>query len=240
MIEVRDLSKQFPGSPAPAVDGIRFTVRPGEVFGLLGPNGAGKTTTLRMLATLLVPDAGSATVNGHDVRAAPEAVRASIGYLSPSTGLYGRLTPREILIWFARLHGVADAAERAGALMARLEILPYADLRCDRLSTGQKQRVSIARTLVADPPVLILDEATTGLDVLVVREVLDEIRRAKNEGRCVIFSTHIMSQAEQICDRLAVLHRGRIAATGTLQSLREASGEHYLEDIFFKLVGSIQ
>ena len=142
-------------------------IRDSCITGLLGPNGAGKTTTLRMLATLLAPDAGRASVNGHDVRTEPEAVRRSIGYLSTSTGLYGRLTPREILTWFARLHGLSDASARALALMERLEILPFADLRCDRLSTGQKQRVNIARTLVADPPVLILDEATTGLDVLV-------------------------------------------------------------------------
>ncbi|MCB9765849.1 MAG: ABC transporter ATP-binding protein [Alphaproteobacteria bacterium] len=237
-IVVDALSKRFyTPEPVQAVDALSFTCSPGEVFGLLGPNGAGKTTTLRMLSTLLTPDSGAARVAGHDLRAAPRAVRASIGYVSTTTGLYGRLTARELLATFARLQGVADPRGRAEDLIARFDITPFADLRCDRLSTGMKQKVSIARAMVADPPVLILDEPTTGLDVLVAQSFLAEIRRARDEGRCVLFSTHIMSQAERVCDRVGVMHKGRMLACGTLEELRAQTGRHYLEDIFLALVG---
>ena len=238
MVEVEGLVKRFhtPEGVVEAVNGVSFQATPGMVFGLLGPNGAGKTTTLRMLVTLLVPDEGTARLCGHDVRTDPAAVRASIGYLSSSTGLYGRLTSREMLIYFGRLQGVDRAPERADALIEQLELGDFAHRRCDRLSTGQKQRVNIARALVHDPPVLILDEPTAGLDVIAAQTLLRFIEAARDQGRCVLFSTHIMSEAERLCDQIAIIHRGRVLAAGTLPELRVATGEHYLESIFLKLV----
>ncbi len=237
MIEVHHLVKRFAAAEVvTAVDDVSFEARPGEVFGLLGPNGAGKTTTLRMVATLLTPDAGSVSVAGHDVVKAPERVRASLGYLSTSTGLYGRLTAREVLLYFARLQGVAQPVQRVDALIERFGIGPFASTRCDRLSTGMKQKVSIARAVVHDPPVLILDEPTTGLDVLVAQTFLEFVEEARQQGKCVVYSTHIMSEAERLCDRIGVIHRGHLYACGTLQELRERTGEHYLEQIFIALV----
>jgi len=237
MIEVQGLVKRF-HSPrtVTAVGGVSFRCERGAVFGLLGPNGAGKTTTLRMLSTLLSPDEGQAVLNGCDVRQDPAGVRASIGYLSASTGLYGRLTAREMIHYFARLQGVAQAARRTAELVEQFEIGRFAHVRCDRLSTGMRQKVSIARALVHDPPILILDEPTAGLDVLVARTLLEFIEQARDSGRCVLFSTHIMSEAERLCDRIAILHRGRILAEDSLDGLREATGEHYLESIFVHYV----
>ena len=237
MIDVRGLRKRFHGERAvTAVDGVSFRCEAGRVFGLLGPNGAGKTTTLRMLATLMAPDEGAATVAGHDLRAEPEAVRASLGYLSASTGLYGRLTAWEMIAYFARLQGVRDPEGRTAALVGRFGIGPFARVRCERLSTGMRQKVSIARAVVHEPPVLILDEPTAGLDVLVARTFLDFVEEARAEGRCVLYSTHIMSEAERLCDRIAILHRGRIRAEGSLAELRAETGLHYLEDIFVRCI----
>lgn len=237
MIVVDGLTKCFHGpEPLTAVDGISFRCAPGQVFGLLGPNGAGKTTTLRMLATLLTPDAGTAHLDGHEVREDPAGVRGAIGYLSASTGLYGRLTAREMIAYFARLQGVADPEARTAELVARFGIGPFAHVRCERLSTGMRQKVSIARAVVHRPPILILDEPTSGLDVLVARSFLDFVEQARDEGHCVLYSTHIMSEAERLCDRLAILHRGRILAEGSLGELRDATGLRYLEDIFVHCV----
>ncbi len=238
MIEVDGLVKRFyTPDPVVAVGGVSFRAEPGEIFGLLGPNGAGKTTTLRMLSTLIQPDEGTARLGGHDIREAPEEVRASIGYLSTTTGLYGRLTAREMLIYFARLQGVADPKGRAEQLIERFGIGDFANQRCERLSTGMGQKVSIARAIVHDPPILIMDEPTTGLDVLVSQTLLGFIEEAKEAGRCVLFSTHIMSEAERLCDRIAIIHKGEIRANGTLDELRAQTGEHYLERIFIKVVG---
>ena len=206
------------------------------MFGLLGSNGAGKTTTLRMLSTLIRPDEGTASVAGHDLHENPEGVRASIGYLSTTTGLYDRLTAREFIDYFGRLQGVPNPQARTDALLDRLDIRRFADVPCGNLSTGMKQKVSIARAIVHDPPVLILDEPTTGLDILVAQTFLEFIEEARDDGRCVIFSTHIMSEAERLCDHIAVIHRGRLQAVGTLEALREQTGEHYLERIFIDLV----
>lgn len=238
MIEVEGLLKRFHDEDRTvvAVDGVSFRCDAGRVFGLLGPNGAGKTTTLRMLATLLVPDGGTARLAGHDVREDPARVRSSIGYLSTTTGLYGRLTAREMILHFARLQGVEEPRQATDAVIQRFGIGPFAHTRCDRLSTGMRQKVSIARAVVHDPPILILDEPTAGLDVLVARTFLDFIEDAREAGRCVLFSTHIMSEAERLCDRIAILHQGRILAEGTLPGLREATGEHYLESIFIHYV----
>ncbi len=238
MIEVQGLTKRFHGETVvTAVDHISFHCEPGEVFGLLGPNGAGKTTTLRMLATLLRPDEGRAVLAGHDAASNPEAVRASIGYLSTTTGLYGRLTAREMIAYFARLQGVERPAARTDELVERFGITPFAHVRCDRLSTGMRQKVSIARAVVHDPPILIFDEPTAGLDVLVARSFLDFVEQAKGEGRCVLFSTHIMSEAERLCDRVAILHQGRIQVDDRLEALRASTGHRYLEDIFVDAVG---
>lgn len=238
MIRARDLVKRFAADSEviTAVDHVSFDAVAGEVFGLLGPNGAGKTTTLRMLATLLTPDEGSAEIAGHDVQTEPDAVRRSIGYLSTSTGLYGRLTARELLTYFAQLQGIASPAERVDQLMEQFEITDYANKRCDSLSTGMKQKVSIARALVHDPPVLILDEPTAGLDVIVSQTFLQFIESARDDGKCVLFSTHVMSEAERLCDRIGIIHSGRLLDIGTLDELRERTGERYLERVFIELV----
>ncbi len=238
MIEASGLTKHFRGPEGPivAVDNLSFTVAPGTVLGLLGPNGAGKSTTLRMLSTLLSPDAGHATIAGHDTRAAPEAVKAAIGFVSPDTGLYERLTVRETLIWFARLYRVADPAARAEELIVQFDLEEHAEKRCGELSTGNKKKTSIARALVHDPPVLIFDEATAGLDVLVGATLLEEIEHARFEGRTVLFSTHVMREAERLCDQIVILHEGRALARGTLRELQEQTGERYLEGVFHWLV----
>jgi len=221
-----------------AVDGIDFACQAGEIFGLLGANGAGKTTTLRMLSTILVPTSGKAWVMGHEVSHAPEQVRRHLGFYSASTALYPRLTGRETLEFFARINGFPEArvAARVEALVDRFGIREYADTRVDKLSQGMKQKVSIARTIAHDPPVLIFDEPTVGLDVINALEMQKVIAELRAEGKTIIFSTHIMSEAERLCDRIAIIHRGRIHACDTLEGLRAATGRHYLEDIFVSYV----
>ena len=221
-----------------AVDGVSFECRAGEIFGLLGANGAGKTTALRILATILQPSAGSASVMGHDVVAEPEAVRACLGFSSSTTALYPRLPARETLDFFARINGCpkAQARERVARLIQRFGIQEYADARVGKLSQGMKQKVAIARTVVHDPPVLIFDEPTVGLDVLNALEMQKMIAEFRGEGKAIIFSTHIMSEAEKLCDRIAIIHRGKIHACDTLAGLRASTGQHYLEDIFVHVV----
>jgi sodium transport system ATP-binding protein len=217
-----------------AVDGIDFDCRAGEIFGLLGANGAGKTTTLRMLATILKPTGGRAELNGHDVVQDPEAVRQSLGFYSASTALYPRLTGRETLQFFARINRYpADGVDaRVESLIERFGVSEYADTRVEKLSSGMKQKISIARTIAHDPPVLIFDEPTVGLDVMAAIEMQRVIRELREEGKTIIFSTHIMSEAEKLCDRIGIIHRGRILALGTLEEHRVRTGQHYLEDIF--------
>jgi sodium transport system ATP-binding protein len=238
---VEDLRKTFydeSRGEVKAVDGVTFSCHPGEVFGLLGANGAGKTTTLRMLSTVLKPTGGTASVMGHDVVREPESVRESLGFYSASTALFPRLTGRETLRFFARInhYPVEGLAERVEALISRFGIQEYANARIEKLSTGMKQKVSIARTIAHDPPVLIFDEPTVGLDVLNALEMVKVIRELRDEGKTIIFSSHIMSEVEKLCDRIAIIHRGRLLALGTLESLREATGEHYLEDVFVHYV----
>ena len=202
----------------------------------MGPNGAGKTTTLRILATLLKPDSGTAKIAGFDVATHPKDVRRSIGYLSPSTGLYGRLTAKEMIRYAADLHRVPNPQQRVDALIEELDIVDFVNVRCDQLSTGMKQKVSIAKSIVHSPPVIIFDEPTTGLDVLVAQTLINFIARCRERGATVIFSTHIMREAEKLCDQLAIIHKGRILKTGSLEDLRAATQAHHLEDIFIALV----
>ena len=221
-----------------AVNSVSFDCFEGEVFGILGPNGAGKTTALRTLATILKPTSGSALLNGFSLNKDPERVRGSIGYLSGETGLYGRLTPKETLKYFGRLNHYPkqNLDERIDSLIKLFEMQEFADVRCEKLSTGMKQKVSIARAVVHDPPILIFDEPTAGLDILVADTLLTYIEDCRNQGKCVIFSTHIMSEAERLCDRIAIINRGEILAVGSLEELRKLTGERFLEKIFLSLV----
>jgi sodium transport system ATP-binding protein len=225
------------------VSDATLTCNPGEVYGLLGPNGAGKTTTLRCLATVLTPTAGTATVAGHDLVKDPQSVRRSIGFLSASTGLYARLTPRETLRFFGSLHGMQGAAleERVERVLAMFDITSYADRANDRLSTGMKQRVGLARAVVHDPPVLILDEPTTGLDPIVTRTVEEAVLSlARDAGKCVLLSTHYLPQAEEICSRIGVIGDGRVLGEGTVEELCRQTGAESLRGAFFALVGSAE
>ncbi|MBI4550844.1 MAG: ABC transporter ATP-binding protein [Candidatus Latescibacteria bacterium] len=242
-VVVRSLTKTFydeSRGEVRAVQGIDFECRVGEIFGLLGANGAGKTTTLRMLATILVPTAGSATIMGHDVATDPMAVRRNLGFYSASTALYPRLTARETIEFFARINQYPSdqVARRVDYLIDRFGIASYARARVDKLSTGMKQKVSIARTVAHDPPLLIFDEPTVGLDVLNALEMQDIIKEFRAQGKAVLFSTHIMSEAEKLCDRIAIIHGGHILACDTLDNLRQATGKRYLEDVFVHYVKS--
>jgi sodium transport system ATP-binding protein len=241
MVRTIGLSKHFQDKTGlkKAVDDVSFEARPGEIFGLLGVNGAGKTTTLRMLSTVLNPTAGSAEVAGFDVQRDPQKVRASIGFMSTSTALYGRLTALEMIEYFGGLYGLEGARlqERLRYVVQKLQLDEFKDRLCDKLSTGQKQRVSIARTILHDPPVLFFDEPTAGLDVVSSQTVMEFIEEARTSGKTVIFSTHIMSEVERLCDRIAVIHDGRLHGEGTVQSLKSQTGEQSLEKAFLKLVG---
>jgi sodium transport system ATP-binding protein len=238
---VRELEKRYHDDARGevlALNGVSFDCHPGEIFGLLGANGAGKTTTLRILATLIQPTAGSASLLGHDVVTEPESVRRNLGFYSSTTALYPRLTARETLEFFARINGYPEerVQERVDALVARFGISSYRDARVDRLSQGMKQKVSIARTVVHDPAVLIFDEPTVGLDVLNAIDMQKVIAELRAEGKTIVFSTHIMSEAEKLCDRIAIVHRGRILACDTLDALRADTGQRYLEEIFVQFV----
>jgi sodium transport system ATP-binding protein len=240
MIEVRELTKWFPGAGLPklAVDAIHFTVRPGEVFGLLGPNGAGKTTTLRMLCTVLKPSSGTANVAGFDVVAQPSEVRHHVGFLSANTGVYDRMTAWEMVEYYGRLHDIPPDSLRVrmDELFTTLQMHEFRDLTGAKMSTGMKQKVSIARALINDPPVLIFDEPTSGLDVLVQRAVLNNIKQLRGRGKTILFSTHIMREVEKLCDRVAIMARGKIVACGTLDDLRAMYKQDDLEELFFALV----
>jgi sodium transport system ATP-binding protein len=221
-----------------AVRGIDLVCRKGEIHGLLGPNGAGKTTTLRMLATILAPTRGSAVVAGADVAREPLAVRRRIGFLSASTGLYPRLTGRETLTYFGRLHGLEPGPleARVEELVETFELSEFCDQRAEALSSGQRQRISIARAVLHDPPVLILDEPTTGLDIIATGDMIEFVASRRAAGRCVLLSTHVLSEAERLCDRIAVIDHGRLLADGTLDELRARTGREYLDEVFRSLV----
>ena len=236
------MAKEFPtptGLAKRAVDGVSFRVNAGEIYGLLGPNGAGKTTTLRIISGLMNATAGRAIVNGVDVTRDPAEVRSCIGFLTANTGLYQRLTPRELLTYFAELNSMDRSLipARVELLMDWLGMDDFANLRCGSLSTGQKQRTNIARALIADPPVLIMDEPTLGLDVLTNRLILDFIRHERDQGKAILLSTHHLDEAEALCDRIGLLHEGRLIAEGDLPTLRQMAGCERLTDVFLKLVG---
>lgn len=241
MIEAANLTKVFKDRKRGgirAVDSVSFRCDPGQIYGLLGANGAGKTTTLRMLATLLAPTAGTATVAGCDVVGDPQGVRENVGFLSTATALYGRLTAREFVEYFGRLHRVAEPllAQRIDAIFARLDMHAFSDRRCDKLSTGMKQKVSIARTLVHDPQVMIFDEPTLGLDVMAARTIVGSIRNCRDLGKTVLFSSHVMSEVEKLCDVVGIVHEGRLLAEGTPADLKARHGVDDLEEVFVREV----
>jgi sodium transport system ATP-binding protein len=241
MIRVCGLTKHYADlrrGKLVALERIDFQASPGEVYGLLGPNGAGKTTALRILSTVLKPTAGTATVNGYDVVAQSSQVRHQIGFVSANTAVYDRMTAWEMVEYFGRLHGIANQrlAARMEDVFERLKMNDIRDLLGAKMSTGMKQKVSIARAIVHDPPVLIFDEPTVGLDVLVARALLETIAELREHGKCIVFSTHIMREAEKLCDRAAIIHRGHILAEGTLDELREQHHERDLEELFFRLI----
>ena len=242
MIEARNLTKTFKDKKRgviTAVNDVSFTCRPGQIYGLLGANGAGKTTTLRLLATLLQPTSGAARLAGFDAATEANQVRAHVGFLAASTALYGRLTAREMITYFGRLNGLADATikERLNRLAAELDMRDFLDRRCDKFSTGMKQKTSIARTLIHDPAVMIFDEPTLGLDVMTARSIVKFVRDCRNRGKTVIYSTHVMSEVEKICDVIGIIHDGRLVTEGTLAELRQRFGETDMEEIFVKAVG---
>jgi sodium transport system ATP-binding protein len=243
MIEALHLTKTFRDKQrgeVRAADDISFRVSPGQIYGLLGANGAGKTTTLRLLATLLKPTGGSATVAGCDVAREPEKVRAQVGFLAASTALYGRLTAREMIAYFGKLNGLPDAEIRARTkrIADELDMHEFLDRRCDKFSTGMKQKTSIARTLIHDPAVMIFDEPTLGLDVMTARAIVKFVRECRNRGKTVIYSTHVMSEVEKLCDTIGIIHGGKLMAEGTLAGLRATYGEQDMEEIFVKIVGA--
>jgi sodium transport system ATP-binding protein len=241
MIEARLLTKVFRDRRKGEIrgtDAISFNVAPGTIYGLLGANGAGKTTTLRLLATLLKPTSGSATVAGHDIVREPDKVRASVGFLAASTALYARLTAREMIAYFGRLNGMEGSRlnERIRVIADELEMHDFLDRRCDKLSTGMKQKTSIARTLIHDPEVMIFDEPTLGLDVMAARAIVRFVRECRGRGKTVIYSTHVMSEAEKLCDVIGIIHGGALRAEGTLAELRTRTGESDLEGCFVRIV----
>jgi sodium transport system ATP-binding protein len=216
--------------------GISLEADSGEIFGLLGPNGAGKTTTLRIICTLLAPDAGSVQVLGFDTRTAPEEVRRRVGVVTADIGVYARLSARENIAYFAELSGVLDGdlRRRVDAVLERLDMVPFANQRAESLSSGQKQKVAIARAIVHDPDVLMFDEPTSNLDVLASREIRNFMVESRGRGKCVIFSTHVLHDAERLCDRVTILHEGSVVATGPTAEVRGAHRD--LEDAFLELV----
>lgn len=252
MIEVESLVKEFPlnkkqraelGTTATsvrAVDEVSFTCQPGRIFSLLGPNGAGKTTTLRMIATILSSSSGSIRVAGNDARTNPEGVRSKIGFLTGSTGLYERLTPGEILQYFANLYEMDKGVfqQRKEELFDLLGIHEFASKRIGQLSTGMKQKVSIARTMIHDPEVVIFDEPTSGLDVITAENIIKLIRDCKSAGKTVIFSSHIMSEVDLLCDDLAIIHKGKLKFSGTMEDFRNEYNQYTLTEAFIQVVNN--
>jgi sodium transport system ATP-binding protein len=242
MIEVQSVQKYFSarGTLVRAVDGVSFVARDGEITGLLGPNGAGKTTTLRMLYTLMQPDSGRVLVDGIDAGARPDEVRRRLGVLPDARGLYKRLTARENIAYFGRLQGLDEStiSTRTAALVAALGMEEFIDRRTEGFSQGQRTKTAIARALVHDPRNVLLDEPTNGLDVMTTRAMRSFLRELKAEGRCVLFSSHVMQEVAALCDRVVVIAHGRVVAQGAPEELRAQTGRASLEDAFVQVIGS--
>lgn len=242
MISAANLRKQFMvrGSPLVAVDNLSFRVESGEVYGLLGPNGAGKTTTLRMVMGLLEPDSGVVEIDGVRTDQSASEIRKQLGLISTNDGVYPWLTVREMLLYFADLYAVkmSDARPRLEELAQLLDIGRFLDQRCSTLSTGQKQRVTLARGLMHDPPVMLLDEPTRGLDVVGSQTVFRFIDLLKQRGKAVLLSTHRLDEAERVCDRFGLLHRGHMQYEGTLTDLQNSTGKTHLVDMFIDLISN--
>lgn len=245
MIQVSDLVKEFPkrdGTRFRAVDGVSFEANDAEIVCLLGVNGAGKTTTMRVLSTVFKPSSGSARIQGFDILTQANRVRENLGFLSGDTGLYNRLRPREFITYFGRLNGLDDATinRRIDEMAALLDMHDFLDKKIEFLSSGMKQKVSIVRSIIHDPPVMIFDEPTSGLDILTARNIVSFIRDCKARGKCVLFSTHIMREAERLADRIVMIHQGKVLAQGTLEALRDTTGQTDLDDIFVYYVNQTQ
>lgn len=241
MIQVAGLTKIFNDKKRGkivAVNNLKFNCREGQIFGLLGPNGAGKTTTLRILATMMLPTKGEVIINGFDVVKDANKVRRQIGFLSSETGLYDRFTPRETIKFFGRINGMEDKIieKKMAEIFHNLDMEDFQDVRVHKLSTGMKQKLSIARCIIHDPPILILDEPTLGLDIITARTVTGYVKRFREQGKCIIYSTHLMREAERLCDVIAIIHQGNLIAQGTLEELKKNSSSEDLEEIFFELI----
>ena len=242
MISAHNLHKAFKTKAGlvKAVDGVHFDAPDGQITGLLGPNGAGKTTTLRMLYTLMTPDSGQVLVDGVDAARDPTTVRRALGVLPDARGVYKRLTARENIAYFGELHGLdrATIAQRTIALSAALQMDDILDRQTEGFSQGQRTKTAIARALVHDPKNVILDEPTNGLDVMTTRAMRGFLQQLRGEGRCVIFSSHIMQEVAALCDRIVIIAKGQVVAAGTADELRAQFGEANLEDAFVKAIGS--
>jgi sodium transport system ATP-binding protein len=241
MIHVRQLTKTYQEIQAGefmALDGISFDAMPGQIFGLLGPNGAGKTTALRILSTVLHPTSGSVFVNGFEVTEHADKVRHQIGFVSTNTAIYERMTAWEMVQFFGRLYGMeSDTLQmRMETLFERFQMNEIRSVLGSKMSTGMKQKVSIVRAMIHNPPVLIFDEATSGLDILVAREVLKTVETLRDQGKCIIFSSHIMAEVQRLCDRVAIMNRGRILAQGSIEDLSELYEEEDLEELFYQMI----
>ncbi|RJO58994.1 ATP-binding cassette domain-containing protein [Candidatus Parcubacteria bacterium] len=238
MLRVKQLSKFFNGFAA--VKEVSFQANGGEIFGLLGPNGAGKTTTIRVIATVLTPTSGTAEVASFDILKAPEKVRQNLGLLTSEIGLYDRFTARENLRYFGNLYGLAGQAleDRIDYLVEILDMQKFADRRAGKFSTGMKQKVAIARSIIHDPKVIIFDEPTAGLDVLASQTVIDYMQTARKEGKLVVLSTHDMAHAQKLCDRVAIMHQGKIIAVDSQAKIYQQTQADNLEDAFLKILGA--
>ncbi len=241
IVDIQRLTKIYPDrkKPVTALQDVTFKINESEIVGLLGVNGAGKTTCLRIIATMLQPTSGEVTVAGFSVATHPNDVRKQIGFMTSTTGLYPRLTGREILSYFGRLHELSDSdlKRRIDEVVNEFQLSEFIDRKCDKLSTGQKQRINVARTSLHRPKLLVMDEPTAGLDVLGARTIVDFVRTSKSLGQSVLFSTHRMEEAEALCDRIVVIHRGRVVSDGTINELRQRTGKNELQHLFLSIIG---
>ena len=241
MLRVENLTKKF--KKVTAVDNVSFEVNPGEIIGLLGENGAGKTTTLRMLATMLKPTSGNATIDGYNIIDNPNKIRERIGILfGGDVALYDRLTGRENMIYFAKLNGMSDleANQAVNKIASELEMSDYIDRPVGKYSRGMKQKVSLARSIIHQPDVMLFDEPSTGLDVLSSKLIHDFILKCKKDNKAIVFSSHNMYETEKLCDRINIIHKGKIVASGTIEQLKKDYQKDSLEDLFIECIGGMQ